>query len=725
MKNDPIQLSPLLLTAVFLDVKAGQEHDVRHHLPLPAHRHVFEALGTFDVVGIAEVQSLEHPWNYSSTPQARSSCSVTGYLLDDPAYSSPSPHKFIDKNKLAALIFIEVNRQDIKSEHPFELQRFIELAPKLEALANKSGLTIGLYGGMGRSDIYAVVQAEQLDQIWDFVQKIRSLKSGGEIEDGGALLLSTHTIPLINFDLFKYNHDGKVEDVGVGGETEAAISITCPPGYESELKKHFSEDDYSIYNLLGDDDALIVTKRKIPTAGVIKTVSNFRVECKTIGDVYLNTSTLIASNTRIANSTNWNFKAEENKIIDQVAEKVMRLRNERLANRLQKLVYRINELKNDPALSQAIGSIGNYPNYLNALIANLRPDENKDEGLLMNAIDSAELAISQRTETRFGNIRASYAMPITFGDGIRIPVSAVEKLITFIIDTWCEHNKGFALPWEGFAVYSDSHGFQLREGEIFYLPTAALYDCQSPIANWLTLTHEISHAIFLRLNVWVEIENLANFLIDKYQENEEITRFLRKDQLPDIVNELFAHWYDFYHFYDADIKKYLEMIWRSWIELPLVSKNFAAYYYRSFLIFLCSNRDDIYKLRHEELAEFSQKKWKEHADFFKQIPSIERKLPGDMVTVLQNEEKFIKHAMVHSFIILEFYASFLNDDFRTAINASFPEIDNYYSSLSSGKVIPKSPSNPYCLLKRLVEGNLSSSRISPVVSSIPFFLTLV
>ncbi len=65
------------------------------------------------------------------------------------------------------------------------------------------------------------------------------------------------------------------------------------------------------------------------------------------------------------------------------------------------------------------------------------------------------------------------------------------------------------------------------------------------------------------------------------------------------INEIIVHVLDFHYFYNSNIQRYLQLIWRSWASLSVVTSNLRQYILRSLLVSSVNGRDIGLKQRFE------------------------------------------------------------------------------------------------------------------------------
>lgn len=146
----------------------------------------------------------------------------------------------------------------------------------------------------------------------------------------------------------------------------------------------------------------------------------------------------------------------------------------------------------------------------------------------------------------------------------------------------------FDIPWKGFAFLHLAEGYQLlNQGEIIIVP----YKDMFAILNWHTMTHEISHAYYARIQ-FEDIE--ADWYADwtqKIRSTPDASSIA--NSLRNTTNELFAHWFDFRHFYAGELDFYIWSIWRTWLSVSKIYEHPIDYWHRTLFVRVASVYDII------------------------------------------------------------------------------------------------------------------------------------
>lgn len=727
--SDKLTVAQSFFCAHFYDIQAGSEKDALKHLRDRGYQNVYKALGTYDIVAFSEADAMDLPRLYQSIPQAHASCTVAAYSFKTQNYQSPNLPSYIGRHRLVGFVLLEIAQNDDPDSYIGLKQLGSKIAKRIDECAKECDVFAAIYGGLGRSDIYVLACTKNIVDIWKFTRKIRGLTWSEVIDDSdsretiaqGPIFSQTHTIPLISYDCID-NSTGAFTVSEIIGETHAAISVICPPGIEGVVSTYFPKERYTLQGVLGEMDVFIRTNEPASCADIVADILNFRENCSITHGARVNTATLIASAIEPRSSTYISRPNLKNQPpLEITISQELSSRSPRLANRIITIIHRINEHLASGSFQPALKHIVAHVAYLKGLNTEYVHFEESDiadsgycsESQLQNALENIETALSQRLESRFSSLYSGYSVPLPLGDGVKVPLLAVEKFLSFIFSCWLEQNAEDLSPltWEGYPVFSDSFGFQLREGEAFFLPATSLYDCAADEGNWLTLTHEVSHAIYARLGVLDINEEQFQSLLDTSFKNTPLDN---KIDFFDFLNELFTHWYDYIHFYAGDIDEFLRMIWGSWKKLPVVHRNISEYYLRSYLIYLYSNQEDLPTLSNDyrdQASDFARKKWSEHMEKLKKI------VPSAFTFVALEElqdqaEYFCETGLRFLSAVGIFYKNYENIAFRDAINKPYANIEDHVQSILQGTPISEEIPNPYLLVKKVIITLRNSNCIS-------------
>jgi hypothetical protein len=277
------------------------------------------------------------------------------------------------------------------------------------------------------------------------------------------------------------------------------------------------------------------------------------------------------------------------------------------------------------------------------------------------------------------------------------PLLAVEFFVNFIYEELEKHIFRSGSAWQGFVFFSDTLGFQYHPHSIFSLPVEAISSVIAPRLNWLTLTHEISHAVFAAMQLDVAEKNVLEEMVKRLSHREGVDiEEAEYARVRDSFFELFANWFDYYHFFEEELGFYFQCIWESWFAVPFVSKEPNEYIFRSFAIYTLADLDelDAAVFRGNE-AVFFATKWNGFVELFRSdLPDTYDRL--DFASA-KGSSLALAECLVPPFSSLA--RRYRYEAFKQAVNARYTDADTHVNDLSIGK-LPETPiENPLLLIK--------------------------
>lgn len=726
---DGPEIGNFFLSATFSQLELGKELLVVETLKKSGHKHLFKSLGQFDLVSLLETQVLESPFLYVAEPHITSSRAVNGYKFSGEArnISPQNLEKWLSDYPLVGFTLLELDKwlysKGSGSGTPVSASlKIIERI--LSKLPEEKQNDIAFFGGFGRSELYSLVRTNDLRIIWELVEIVRSLSFSECFPDCQArdeklhVFVRTRTLPLVSYNFLKKPSDCDPWSVeGIVGNTSASIRISCPSGFESYISNFFNRTEYQVDNIFGGEDINIYTRNPVATTELLVNILNFRSKWIESHGAPVKTQTVIHS--PLNNKQNpITYELISTPPAINIPQEVLDVYPS-LANRSKLLMFKVVSLYMDRLNHILVHDMIPYMSYLqyqlDGLAKALTNEDKKEtfifEGLIREALESAEIGLAQRSNSSFDIAQGESFLPLSFGDGIFSNLVSLEVLINNIFDIWNksrkETEKDKIGKWHGFAVFSDCAGFKVRWGEVMYFPLTAATDPFSDEGNWLTLTHEISHAISLRLKIESNLDASCRSLYKNYvQVNSNINDMLLSYQyFTDEVFELFGHWYDFTHFYARDCRSFLKNIWRSWIVLPVVNINMVEYFTRSYIIYITNNFNDIIETRKQGSSvynSFLDKKFYEHNELLLEMFPLFRSITAEMESII-GKIKGLAHVYIP--IVKKFKDDYEDIKFSIAINSSYKDLDNHVQSILDGKVVTTEIENCYVLIKNIAKKN--------------------
>lgn len=717
------------LISLFFCVEAGSEEDVKAYLKTKQHKNLYKVLGQYDFLSLFNVTDFDNDKIYTSCDGIQLTRSISSFniKINEQAPSTENIADWLANSPLLGFVFLEMDKwfysQESTSHNPVDWISI--LIANIYNFGKEQGIDLLILGGYGRSEFYILVKSNRIEHIWKISRYCRTLCRAnlfGKSQNKSPVFVNTRTIPCVSYNYIQQenNHTTVLE---VEGKCSASILVNCSAGFEKYIFECFNKDLYDYKDVMGDVDGIAFTKKPIETKTFIEGLLNFRSMWNIKHQAEISTNTLIYDSENkdgLKPDRKINFVKKPPTTIS--LPNSLKAEKKSLVNRINNLTKNINSLSSNRSNEIYLKSIKNYISYIQSL-ANQYDKAGGDEkfvteGSLMEATELAENGLEQRIRSNFDSLQTGTDLPLPFGDGIFSSLLATEKLIDHIFSVWQFNHPDHITDQHttnGFPTYSDKLGYRMSIGEVFNLPLRALYDPCSKSSNWLTLSHEISHSIYLRLNVSKNHKKDIKRLSSLFSDGE-----LSAEAIDDEVFELFAHWYDYYHFYNQDINTYLDIIWLSWIELPSVKMNIDEYLFRSVFIYFAHN---IHKIRsvtkvnsETTTKELMFRLWDEHKFSLK---NSRNKFPSKYLDELESKKikilKLVSRLIAETIRIFELYK---NDNFREDINKNYTLLDSQVKSINNGVIITSQIQRPYLLVKKIVTENIGTDSLKASTSLI-------
>lgn len=625
----------------------------------------------------------------------------------------------------------------------FGLKGLIKIVDYLSKPEKK---TWGFFG-MGYHELLLWYSGDNFEEIFDYAAYVRALTASHIFGDAGQFITSklffeTTTIPLVSYKAVITAKDWKK----VTGKVSPLVKVRCTPGYESAVAGTW---DIGWNNLLGSEDLISNATAKFEAGEFLRQLIDFRKECAELSPVF-NTCTHL-------------LKEKEKSEIDKI-----------IGSRLDKrtefpLFHIINEIWDETGTNQfLIGSLSNVINILNfqikeggiaknfsdivfsinsfllellqaykvLVIKNDVADIEKKlrlESLIFKFLNCAYQAVIQHLPVKdFGDISDINLRP-TFACSINQIIQAISLIPEFLFQAIQESSPPLSLasefhfeekpkvglagkafndyysPWKGFVVFGLTEGYQVvNQGEIIYAPYKDIFK----VLNWITFSHEISHAYYTRIC----------FPIIEKDYLEKSTSVIPRTSKYDIENaikyyqsstsEFFAHWFDFKHFFDSETPFYLWSIWRTWLNISRIYQVKSDYWLRSLFIIFCSNWQkrklqfkDIYqtyKYEPDRNAKFMEifKEDLNWLDYF-----LSDKFPDSMRNILLSSEErdaLLEKMLAFYDLCRVFEENYINYDLLRVINSRPATITDDIDKLTKGQLLEHGIKNPFLFLKELL-----------------------
>ena len=173
------------------------------------------------------------------------------------------------------------------------------------------------------------------------------------------------------------------------------------------------------------------------------------------------------------------------------------------------------------------------------------------------------------------------------------------------------------------------------------------------------------------------------------------------------VFEQFAHWYDYKHFYNAQLEPYLLHVWRSWIALPVVNMNIGSYLLRSYVIFALDQEENLKPAYTEGKTAFAKKCaeiWSQHLEKVRELVVLPSISPEDEAEFRESAVKYFLG--FYSLRLYDLFSKHDNNDFAKDINADYDNLEKHITDILNGQFVTDEIPNPYLLTKEVISRKL-------------------
>jgi hypothetical protein len=452
---------------------------------------------------------------------------------------------------------------------------------------------------VGSYSLYVLVNLDLVD-LDQAIKKLVSLDIGSEV-----LVARTTTMPFVSGELLKKAAIGNNCHEASANVSFAEINVSCALFDQhqviNKIKEILGNDEYDLYETLGDYDIRIATRHALPLiklAGIIHQIRQLpRVRTLT------RVATPIAEHTsRI--SVDFDFP-------ERTFEPVS-TRNRELLSKFKWISRRI-----QASFKDKIAELGQSDLLATLELISKELDRGVDclSNELANALlDALIEGFMQRGGHRSLPSRDHDLARTDLAFGAFTPLKAIHAFLTvlnrYIASQFKEKaRKELELDqdWHGLVVARKSHGFEVFPLSVYLVPYEALLSPCDHDRSWQTLSHELCHVVssgFLKRpdSRQALVDHVRNLKSPnpKFKIPFEVLMLTLEGDLAEIS----AHYLDYRLFYQCNFDNYLTAIWATWPQFASESKNNEAryskyrhYLLRSFAVFVMSFPDKV-----EELA---------------------------------------------------------------------------------------------------------------------------
>ena len=734
--TDSIGVGNSFPAALFFHVEIGSEEKVVANLKRLGYVNLFKAFGQYDIIALFDSRGFEDEKVYASCDDVHAVKPLISFALESESYQSPNIDRWCSEAPIIGFVFLELDKWFYSQESGAHssLEAYSVLISKLTSTCEELGIDIALYGGFGRSELYLVVRSSNIEDIWKVSNECRALNSGDCFPDTEKeherlpIFVSTRTIPGVSFSNINYKDEASV--TGISGKTQSAISIKCPSGFEYDVYRYFeNRQGYSCFGTLGNDDIFVHTDA-IDFPLLIEDILNFRKHWSEKHYAPISTKTILQSKQEPQEHINQKAYGVEKSYESLVIPEQLKISNKRLANRIHNFNHNLQSNWNNRNLQSFVRGVAKYLEYIKQLleeyseacINGVQHDGCPQESMLLQAVERAETGLTQRVGSSFDSLYYKNDLPLPFGDGIFASLIGIEFLIDSIFESWDQQVNSSSDAESktgafGFPTFNDSSGFKVHFGETINLPLVALYDPSDSRGNWLTLTHEISHAIYIRQNIGeIEASTLNEIYINHFSRKASMNE---DEEFLDQIFELFAHWYDYYHFYDCDYEKYFAHVWASWSKLPILHYNIKDYVFRTYFIYV-AHKKDMFSEYGENKVKDSQIATLIYKEHYEKLKLLKSPLTPEAIASIKDKivtSEITTHLLKY-YDVIQIFERYKSDDFRRSINKDYENFDRHYKSIMNGELIQERIENPYKLVKKIIYHTHDSANIKSATALI-------
>lgn len=719
--------------------KVGSEEYLVHDLNEKNPRSLyFKVLGNFDILEIALLDSLDEATHVHSDERILAINSFPCFCLKTLEQHFANA---IATSNVASLILIKLQ------DHVFlksGMKGLLEVAKKLHSGVgdHKPFPLIN----MGYFEIVLWFPTSDFNSIFNYIDQVRRLLISEVIDNfhsayrGNSLLLESITLPCISYKniILPKNWDLLKEKI------TPFLKIKCAPGHEGAIAKKIPTE---CYHLLGADDLLCRWQRPIEFGEFLKFILEFRKNMPEF--------TLTDTITRLYHFKEITSFKEETPIppsIDPPARGLFDALdkmakedgvNKFIMGEIINIVSLINIHIGNRTLGKSFFELTySILEYLNGLLIRYHiAIKNKErdnisilEALLLSYANCIRSSISQQFSNKGYSDYYDVGSHPTFACSLARIIKAIsilpEQLFGIISkskppekfnelsqkeiseDRKSRSSIEYHRPWVGFLFLDLKEGYSIfQQGELFTVPYKDIFS----FSNWITLSHEVSHGYYVRIQFEeIETDYLTNILPKKIENlPTEIKEFYDLWRI-DTIFELFAHWFDYRHFFDSDFDFYIWSIWKTYLEVPRVYKNKLEYWARSLFVKIASHWNEL-----EPQLNAIYDESKNPVDMATRISGIFLKELEAMHSVLASKfsgsfgmltldgkdmEQVARMLLPYYDLCRLFEKNYVNNDIISGTNRKYSGLANHIKAILNGKIITTKIPNPFLLLREIHRG---------------------
>lgn len=641
--------------------------------------HYFSAYGYFDLAAIRRIEHLNSSY----------------LVLLHPDITESAPFRFFAQRRTSAEQFDAAVRSwdvaiavvakiDARSIGPQGYRRW----KVAEIIAERYPDAFVLFG-LGFSELLFMSGGSDIATLLQKVGELRGLT--GPQSEATPLFSKTTTFPFVSCSLLQ-----RKEYSRISGEVEPVLTISCAPASERVIAAAPDNANVIAKNVFGKNDLILAWKEKLSAADLVKFVAEFRTKWGATGAVrktttYLET-TVDRSPVGIVPQPSPAKKFLSHEEEEELFGKLRLIRPYALRAGLSDLTLRLLACLRDPQLAEYYYDMANTIEFVQDIVEQLQNnDENiarEAEAAAMRVATTARAAINQRyaaLELHPETLAHSYSPLLC---DIRTLVAAATCAPHFLFNNLISGSPADA-TWAGFIIFGGAYSPQWYDQNVLALPPASLF---SPIGDWWKLTHEAAHGIYHILNVADKLDPAIYDYIKSADANSDLSA-------RHIVGEQFANWFDWRYIFQRKTELYLRLIWRSWIDLPVVWQSKPQYLARSFAVLLCEDIGSFVQAanqpREQGVMPLLTRRWYNFVSLTASVPRM-----AAFIAELSGDEKNEMLAMTCNLLSLlrwfelKFEAACGVTDLDARINPMYEAVNDHVDDLLVGKIVLTGIINP-------------------------------
>lgn len=739
-----MKISESGLNFTLIKVKPGYERDLRSLLveetpdgDLPL---FFKILGSYDLAVASEIRS---PDPYGLKRFQPHSLSATSFWLFSDA--DPDVSKSIEWMRDAELLALSFLKAYISLDADPSPRWVFSLAKTVKDICTVENVPFSIHFTLGHREIALLLKTDSIETVFGILRTVRKQKCASpESSIATPSFSETYTIPLVSYpNIIDKNAYDRIK-----GSATPFLQVTSLPGADAFIRSQVAGQ-----SILGTYDFVSAFDENRKLGDIIKTVVELRDNWRgKIGLVDTSSAIIYSDGSELGVTPKPDElePADElgttaRSIIDQTEEDlalIAQISEHRDANRdlmatMNDLLIQLNLSWNDPRFARSFMILRPgieflrmiADDYFDMLGIDIQKARNK-EGVLGVVVENLYFVLNQM---RFGvetNVQAAPSRGTLCMTGISQVLVAASNLCQFLYGRIKAN--GVGSDWLGFPMFRRTYGYRNLVGEVKSFPDEALFFPCLPGTNWATISHEISHSCYDRKKMLDALSARIKQVIE-----DQVREYNPKDpqRIKAIINvpfrsmieELFAHWFDFRHFYFEQTEFYLWAIWNTWLELPIIQHKLDDYLVRSLSIYSLGNLNRIAQCEDkgkEHLIGFLSEQLEELLGFLnREVPMINKRANFNQIS---KRDVAIAYGRLFP-VMSEFEERHKNDALKNDLNQDYDELPNHIDQIWQGIVIEETIPNPWrlllgCLQKAKQEGAIHGSIGLPV--PLAFILSL-